>query len=114
MSDCLAGWCADDRWCAVTCTAEVVGRKWSPVVVERLLAEDAMGFAALEEAIPDVSSTVLSDTLEHLEERGVVERRVLDDRPFRVEYALTERGRALEPVVDAMAEWGREWDGATP
>ncbi len=107
MSDCLAGWCADEEWCGVACTAAVVGRKWHPVVVARLL-DGGRGFADLAEAIPAVSNTVLSDALDDLAEKGVVERRVVSERPVRVRYALTERGEALAPVVAAMAEWGRE------
>lgn len=108
MSDCLAGWCADEEWCGVACTAAVVGRKWHPVVVARLL-EGERGFADLADAIPGVSNTVLSDVLADLETKDVVERRVRSERPYRVGYALTERGQELEPVVAAMAEWGREY-----
>ncbi|WP_424017509.1 winged helix-turn-helix transcriptional regulator [Halorientalis pallida] len=105
--DCLAGWCADDDWCAITCTADVVGRKWHPVVVARLLDDGPMGFATLAESIAEVSNTVLSDSLEDLEDSGVVDRRIVSERPLRVEYALTPRGESLEPVIDAMAAWGR-------
>jgi DNA-binding HxlR family transcriptional regulator len=107
VADCLAGWCADDDWCAITCTAEVVGLKWHPVIVHRLLEHGPMGFAELEDAIPDVSATVLSNSLADLEAKNVVERRVVAERPVRVEYRLTDRGRSLEPVIDAMADWGR-------
>lgn len=105
---CTAGWCADDDWCALTCAAAVLDRKWHPVILDRLLADGPQGFSRLEERIDDVSSTVLSDSLQALEDDGVVERRVLEDRPLRVEYSLTERGRDLEPVIDALRAWGRE------
>jgi len=105
--DCLAGWCADEDFCAITCTAEVVGRKWHPVIVHHLLDRGPLGFAALDSAIPDISNTVLSDSLESLETNDIVERRVVSDQPFRVEYGLTDRGKSLEPVITAMAEWGR-------
>jgi len=106
-ADCLAGWCAEESFCAITCTAEVIGRKWHPVIVHRLLDRGSLGFAALEDAVPDVSATVLSDSLDDLAEKEIVERRVVSDRPFRVEYSLTDRGASLEPVIDAMAAWGR-------
>jgi DNA-binding HxlR family transcriptional regulator len=88
----------------VTCTAAVVGRKWHPVIVHRLLRDGPQGFADLVAAIPEVSKTVLSDALDDLRETGVVEREVVSEEPFRVEYRLTERGRSLEPVVTAMAQ----------
>lgn len=105
---CVAEWCADAEWCDVTCTAEVLSGKWHPVVVSPLL-EGPMGFAALEDAADALTSPVLSSTLERLEADGVVERSVVSGRPHRVEYALAERGRALEPVVEAMAAWGEQY-----
>ena len=106
--DCLAVWCAGDDWCAITCTAEVVGKKWHPVIVHRLLNEGALGFNALEEAVDGVSSTVLSNSLDDLEENGIVNRSIVSEKPFRVEYSLTPRGESLEPVIDAMASWGQD------
>lgn len=105
---CVAGWCADAEWCDVTCTADVLSGKWHPVVVSVLL-DGPKGFAALEDAADALSSPVLSSTLERLEADDVVERSVVSERPHRVEYALTERGRALEPVIDAMAAWGQAY-----
>jgi len=75
------------------------------VIVHHLL-DGPLGFAALEDAIPDISSTVLSNSLDDLEAKDVIDRRVVSDQPFRVKYALTDRGRSLAPVIDAMAEWG--------
>lgn len=105
-SDCLAGWCAEESFCAITCTAEVIGRKWHPVIIHHLLDRGPLGFADLDAAIPDISDTVLSDSLERLESDGIVSRAVVSDQPFRVEYDLTDRGASLEPVIEAMAEWG--------
>lgn len=106
---CTAGWCADADWCAVTCTAAVLDGKWHPVVVHRLLDDGPLGFAALAATDDGLSNRVLSDTLDDLRADGVVERRVVSEEPFRVEYALTEKGRALEAVVAAMADWGRDY-----
>ncbi|WP_255151480.1 winged helix-turn-helix transcriptional regulator [Halorarius halobius] len=109
MSDtCTAGWCADADWCSVTCAAAVLDGKWHPVVVHRLLSDGPQGFAALS-AVDGLSNRVLSDTLDDLRDEGVVSRRVVSEEPFRVEYALTEKGAALEPVVAAMADWGRDY-----
>lgn len=72
-----------------------------------LLDRGPLGFADLDEGIPDISNTVLADSLERLEADGIVTRRIVSDQPFRVEYDLTERGTSLEPVIDTIAEWGR-------
>src|SRR6056297_2716897 len=101
-------WCAGEDWCAVTATASLIGKKWHPVIVDRLLDEGPLGFNALKDAVDGVSSKVLSDSLEDLEERGIVTRSVVSEKPFRVEYALTERGEELAPVIEAMREWGRD------
>ncbi|WP_123538685.1 winged helix-turn-helix transcriptional regulator [Halosimplex salinum] len=111
--DCVAGWCADEEWCAITCAAGVLSGKWHPVVVHRLLEEGALGFNRLQESVGDVSSTVLSDTLDGLESDGVVDRTVVSEKPFRVEYSLTDRGEDLRPVVAALHEWGEAHARAT-
>jgi len=102
----LEVWCSGEDWCPITATATVLGRKWHPVIVHRLLQRGPLGFNALKEAVDGVSSKVLSDSLENLEEHGLVDREIVSEKPFRVEYSLTERGRSLEPVIGAMREWG--------
>ncbi|MFB6219337.1 MAG: winged helix-turn-helix transcriptional regulator [Halobacteriaceae archaeon] len=88
---------------------EVVGRKWHPVILQLLGARGTMGFNDLKEEINHISSKVLADSLDRLESRHeLVERRVVNEKPVRVEYALTDRGRDLEPVVTAMRDWGLE------
>ncbi|WP_254524732.1 winged helix-turn-helix transcriptional regulator [Natrinema caseinilyticum] len=103
---CVASWCADDDWCSVTCTAHLIGKKWHPVIVHRLLERGPLGFNALKAEIDDISATVLSSSLEDLSENGLVNRAIVSEKPFRVEYSLTEHGASLEPVIEAMDEWG--------
>jgi DNA-binding HxlR family transcriptional regulator len=105
-SERLSVWCAGEEWCPITTTAAVIGKKWHPVIVHRLLDSGPLGFNALKSDVDGVSSKVLSDSLDDLEENGIVDRTVVSEKPFRVEYSLTDRGVALEPVVDAMHEWG--------
>ncbi len=104
----LAVWCAGDDWCPITTTATLIGKKWHPVIVHRLLQAGPMGFNDLKDDVDGISSKVLSDSLSDLEEAKLVEREVVSEKPFRVRYSLTERGADLEPVVQAMAEWGQE------
>jgi DNA-binding HxlR family transcriptional regulator len=107
--DPVAIWCAGDDWCPVTATATLIGKKWHPVIVDRLLVTGPMGFNALKEEVGGISSKVLSDSLSDLEESGLVEREIISEKPFRVEYSLTERGQALEPVIESMKAWGQEY-----
>jgi DNA-binding HxlR family transcriptional regulator len=105
----LEVWCAGEEWCPVTSTAIILGRKWHPVIIHRLLQSQPCGFNELQEAVDGISSKVLSDSLETLEqEYDLVDREIVSDKPFRVAYSLTDRGESLEPVVIAMDEWGRE------
>jgi DNA-binding HxlR family transcriptional regulator len=102
----LEVWCAGEEWCPITATATILGRKWHPVIVHRLLQRGPLGFNALKTAVDGISSKVLSDSLEDLEEHGLLTRDIVSEKPFRVSYSLTERGRSLEPVIAAMRRWG--------
>jgi len=86
----------------------VFGRKWNPIILHRLLVEGPLRFNDLQRSVGDVSAKVLSESLEHLEELGVVDRELVSDRPVQVEYATTERGEALAPAVSSLVAWGRE------
>jgi DNA-binding HxlR family transcriptional regulator len=103
----LEVWCAGEEWCPITTTASVIGKKWHPVLVHRLLEHGPSGFNELKESVDGISSKVLSDSLEDLQDNGLVVRDVISEQPFRVQYSLTERGSSLEPVIEAMAEWGQ-------
>jgi DNA-binding HxlR family transcriptional regulator len=106
-SDALAVWCEGEEWCPITTTAALIGKKWHPVIVHRLLEHGSLGFNALQEEVDGVSSKVLSDALDDLEESGLVDRSVVSEKPFRVEYSLTDRGADLEGVIEAMSDWGQ-------
>jgi DNA-binding HxlR family transcriptional regulator len=103
----LEVWCAGDDWCPVTTTASLIGKKWHPVIVHRLLDHGPVGFNDLKADVDGISSKVLSDNLSELEESGIVDREVVSDQPVRVNYSLTDRGADLEPVIEAMADWGQ-------
>ncbi|AFK21556.1 transcriptional regulator (plasmid) [Haloferax mediterranei ATCC 33500] len=104
--DRIPEWCRGEEWCSVTATASLLGRKWKPVIVDRLLKNGACGFSELEGLINGISGKALSNNLKELEEDEIVNRSVISERPYRVEYALTDRGRDLEPLIVAMREWG--------
>src|SRR5213079_2471593 len=97
--------------CPVCRTAEIVCGKWTLLVI-RDLAEGRSRFCELERSLVGISPRTLSLRLRALEEAGIVERRTYPEVPPRVEYELTEKGRALLPLIDDMRVFGREWLGA--
>lgn len=87
---------------------ELIGAKWSGAVL-RALFTDSHRFADIKAAIPLVSDTMLTQRLRDLEDAGLLERRVIPSSPVHVEYELTDAGRELEPVLDAVIAWSHRW-----
>ncbi len=87
---------------------ELIGGRWSGTILRELLNGPSR-FAVLRDAIPDINDRMLSERLKELEQEGVVVRRVLPESPVRVEYELTEKGRALERTLRSVAAWAEEW-----
>jgi DNA-binding HxlR family transcriptional regulator len=100
-----------DETCPVCATAELVCGKWT-ILILRDLAEGSCRFCELERSLVGISPRTLSVRLRALEEQRVVTRQTFAEVPPRVEYALTEKGRALVPLVEDMRAYGREWLGA--
>jgi DNA-binding HxlR family transcriptional regulator len=99
---------AEDEVCPVCATADLVCAKWTILVV-RDLADGRSRFCELERSLAGISPRTLSLRLRALEEHGVVERQTYPEVPPRVEYALTEKGRALLPLIEDMRRFGDEW-----
>jgi len=99
---------AVDETCPVCLTADVVCGKWTLLLV-RDLAAGTSRFCELERSLAGISPRTLSLRLRALEEEGVVERQTFGEVPPRVEYALTEKGLALLPIIDGMRDYGRRW-----
>ena len=87
---------------------ELIGRRWTGAIIS-LLLQSRCRYATLRDAIPDITDRMLSERLQELEQRGIVERTVYPETPVRVEYALTKKGRALASAVDAIGEWADKW-----
>jgi DNA-binding HxlR family transcriptional regulator len=98
----------DKDSCPVCRTAEIVCGKWTLLVI-RDLAEGRSRFCELERSLAGISPRTLSLRLRALEEEGVVERQTFPEVPPRVEYILTDKGRALVPLIESMRSYGREW-----
>ncbi len=100
-----------DESCPVCRTADIVCGKWTLLLV-RELSEGRSRFCELERSLTGISPRTLSLRLRGLEEEGIVERHTFPEVPPRVEYALTEKGRALLPIIEDMRAYGTRWLGA--
>ena len=87
---------------------ELVGKRWTGAILFVLL-DGPIRFSEVKHLVPDLSDRLLSERMKELEAEGIVKRRVIDDSPPKVEYALTAKGKALEPAVRALKLWARAW-----
>lgn len=87
---------------------EIIGKRWTGLIL-KVLMDGPLRFNEMAVQLQVVSDRMLSERLKELEQEGVVARRVLPDTPVRVEYSLTEKGRALAPVVAAIECWSHDW-----
>jgi DNA-binding HxlR family transcriptional regulator len=101
-----------DDSCPVCRTADIVCGKWTLLLV-RELSEGRSRFCELERSLTGISPRTLSLRLRGLEEEGIVERATYAAVPPRVEYALTEKGMALIPIIEDMRTYGERWLGAS-
>ena len=91
--------------CAVAATAEIIGAKWTALLVHDL-SEGPRRFSELERSCPGISPRTLSERLRVLEQEGIIAR---TSERRRVDYELTAKGGALLPIIDAMRQFGHEW-----
>ena len=102
----------DDRvaneTCPVCATADIICSKWTMLVI-RDLADGSTRFSELERSLSGISPRTLSLRLRALEECEIVRRHTYPEVPPRVEYALTEKGRALVPLIEEMRTYGQRW-----
>jgi DNA-binding HxlR family transcriptional regulator len=87
---------------------ELIGKRWTGAILFVLMDGPAR-FSEVKQLVPDLSDRLLSERMKELESEGIVRRRVVDEMPVRVEYALTVKGEALEPAVRALKVWARSW-----
>jgi DNA-binding HxlR family transcriptional regulator len=96
--------------CSVATCAEIIGAKWTVLIVHDL-SEGPRRFTEIEHSCAGISPRTLAERLRWLETENIVERRSYAESPPRVEYALTDKGMALTPIIDAMRAYGHEWLG---
>lgn len=100
---------ADLPACPVETCVQLIGSKWRLLIMRDLLMNESMRFGQLQRSVGKVSQKVLTSNLRDMEESGLVVRRVYPEVPPRVEYSLTETGKSLKPIIDAMWDWGTEY-----
>lgn len=91
--------------CPVATTVQLIGNKWKLLIIRNLLVR-AWRFNELQKSLEGISQKVLTDSLRSMENDGIVIRTVYPEVPPRVEYALSELGESMRPILDAMEAWG--------
>src|SRR4051812_49786425 len=87
---------------------ELVGKRWTGAILLVLL-DGRLRFSEIRQLVPDLSDRLLSERLKELEAEDIVERKVLEGSPVRVENGVTSKGQALEPAVRALKSWANAW-----
>lgn len=94
--------------CPVAVTVQLIGSKWKLLIIRNLL-ERPWRFNELRKSLEGVSQKVLTDSLRSMEEDGLITRTVYPEVPPRVEYALSELGESMRPILNAMKDWGENY-----
>ena len=94
--------------CPVATTVQLIGNKWKILIIRNLLT-GPQRFTQIAKTIPGISKKVLTDNLRALEDDGLVEREIFAEVPPRVEYSLSQLGKTLQPILDAMRDWGIDY-----
>ena len=94
--------------CPVATTVQLIGNKWKLLIIRNLL-QRPWRFNELQKDLEGISQKVLTDSLRSMEADGIITRTVYPEVPPRVEYALSELGESLKPILDAMKAWGESY-----
>jgi DNA-binding HxlR family transcriptional regulator len=92
-------------------TLDIIGDRWTILILRDLLAHSARRFQDFEVSLRGISPNTLSTRLKNLEEHGVITRRLYEEHPPRAEYLLTPKGRELGPAMRALQVWGQKNTG---
>lgn len=95
--------------CPVATTVAVIGSKWKLLIIRNLSARP-WRFNELKKDLQGISQKVLTESLRSLEQDGIITRTVYPEVPTRVEYALSELGESIRPILEAMETWGRQYN----
>ena len=95
-----------DPLCPVACALDRIGEKWTLLILRDLTLHPSRRFQDLIESLQGCAPNTLSARLSSLEEMGLIERRLYEQHPLRMEYVLTAKGREVRPVLKALRAWG--------
>jgi DNA-binding HxlR family transcriptional regulator len=95
--------------CPVARALDVVGEKWSLLILRDLLRKGPLRFQDLQAGVEGVTPSVLSARLKSLEASGIIEAELYNAHPPRYQYRLTDKGKALGPVLQALHRWGEQF-----
>lgn len=101
-------WSYEQKGCPVARTLDVIGERWTILILRDLLLKGGRRFQDLQESLAGVAPNTLSARLKDLEANGIIERKLYSEHPPRLEYHLTEKGRSLGPVMKALRDWGQK------
>ena len=96
------------RECPINHTFKLVGKKFTMLIIRNMIHRDHKRFNQFLE-IEEINAKILSARLKEMEKDGLIERKVYPDTPIRVEYTITEKGRALEPILDQMSAFSMKY-----
>lgn len=99
--------------CPVATTVQLIGNKWKLLILRNLIYSGKQRFTDFVKSIPGISKKVLTDNLRALEDDGLVEREVFAEVPPKVEYSLSDLGKTLKPILDALKDWGTDYKSNT-
>lgn len=94
--------------CPINHTFKLVGKKFTMLIIRNMIHRDHRRFNQLLE-IEDINAKVLSARLKEMEEDGLIERKIYPDKPVRIEYTITEKGRALAPILDQLSAFSMRY-----
>ena len=94
------------RFCPVARALDVIGDRWTILILRDLLLEGPRKFIDFQQSFPRISPSTLSARLKNLEEHGIIVRRFYADHPLRAEYLLTGKGEDLRPILRSLRVWG--------
>lgn len=99
----------DENSCPVTATMNVLGGKWKSILINAIYHSSPARFGELKRSVIGITQSMLTSQLRELEDDGIIKRKIYAEIPPRVEYTLTEFGLTLSPIIQSMAEWGKQF-----
>jgi DNA-binding HxlR family transcriptional regulator len=96
--------------CEILDIWDVLGRRWSLLILKNLSSKNVVRFNELKRNLKDISNTVLSDRLSELEQKGLITKKIYPEVPLKVEYRLTTKAKDLEPILQSLSRWCEKWE----